>query len=834
MRGPRLLGLALAAGTASYLTLLSWDRLAVNSASYLLPLFWLTAATVLTGLVLRALPLPRPAVVLFHSVVMGLLTLAALAPTTAIGGLLPTTGTFRAAVLNVQAAVEAAQQWQAPVPADVPEFAPLMILLGAAVVLCVDVLAVTLRNVPLAGFPLLAAFTAPVSIVDGVSWFGFAIAAAAYVLLLVADQSERLAPWGRSGVVTTAQQGRSQDGLPPQQPSLRDDQPHRVSFGGLLPAGAALGAAGIAAAALTPAFIPQGVALFDGPGNLAGGGEGVTINNPLVDLRRDLVRGADEPLLVVETPQRPTYWRFTALENFDGEAWRPGDRQIPEEQAAVGTLPGAPGLAARTARTEYAAQVRVDPGFDSIWLPLPYPATEIAVSEGDWRYDVSTLDVLSADRGLTLAGLEYDLTALDVDPSPAELVASPATASDIQITNTKLPDQMPEYVEQLAREVTQDSRSRFESMVMLQDWFRQDGGFVYSTDPGSGNGLEQLRAFLNEERIGYCEQFASAMALMARTLNIPARVAVGFLGADPVPGADGEWVFSSHDLHAWPEVYFEGAGWVRFEPTPQDRATAVPVYTSDPIPGPEDAPEPTAAPSAEPEPTAGPTAAPTTEDAATSDSSTSLRPFLIGAGVVLVLGALASPALFRRSLRRRRLSGRDDAGGVEDAWVELRATALDLGRDWDDTVTLRQRARGLVEDLVPSSSSRPPGTSRTSLVDPSALAALEQLVVTVERARYSAARDADGATAAVAASAVVHALEGAASPRVRRRALVLPRSLWRGRRPQRPSDRQRVGDPLDQAQDTTTAQDTTRAQDIAGAQDTGGVVGDSRHPAHLR
>ncbi len=97
----------------------------------------------------------------------------------------------------------------------------------------------------------------------------------------------------------------------------------------------------------------------------------------------------------------------------------------------------------------------------------------------------------------------------------------------------ELPDDFPSFVRTLAQEVTRDVPSRYEKAVALQDWFREDGGFEYSleqVDPG--NGADELVAFLTEGdggRVGYCEQFAASMAVMARSLGIPARVAVGFL-----------------------------------------------------------------------------------------------------------------------------------------------------------------------------------------------------------------------------------------------------------------------------------------------------------------
>jgi len=74
----------------------------------------------------------------------------------------------------------------------------------------------------------------------------------------------------------------------------------------------------------------------------------------------------------------------------------------------------------------------------------------------------------------------------------------------------------------------------------------------------------------------------------------PARVAVGFL--EPQRQPDGSFVYSSHDMHAWPELYFQGAGWTVFEPTPADQARTTPSYTQGRVPGP--GAEPTSNPSA--------------------------------------------------------------------------------------------------------------------------------------------------------------------------------------------------------------------------------------------
>ena len=101
----------------------------------------------------------------------------------------------------------------------------------------------------------------------------------------------------------------------------------------------------------------------------------------------------------------------------------------------------------------------------------------------------------------------------------------------------------------------------------LQDSFR-DGSFTYSLAVQPGQSTSAIEAFLFENRVGYCEQFAGAFAAMARAVGLPARVAVGFTPGQPDPLTPGRYVVRGENAHAWPEVYLAGIGWVGFEPTP--------------------------------------------------------------------------------------------------------------------------------------------------------------------------------------------------------------------------------------------------------------------------
>src|SRR5699024_3400468 len=104
-----------------------------------------------------------------------------------------------------------------------------------------------------------------------------------------------------------------------------------------------------------------------------------------------------------------------------------------------------------------------------------------------------------------------------------------------------------------------------------------------------------------ETKQGYCTQFATAMVMLARAQDIPARLALGFLPGSQ--GLDGTRTVVAADAHAWPELFISGLGWTRFEPTPGSRSGSAPFYSTgtDPVEVPTAAPEPTVA-----EPTVGP------------------------------------------------------------------------------------------------------------------------------------------------------------------------------------------------------------------------------------
>jgi hypothetical protein len=216
------------------------------------------------------------------------------------------------------------------------------------------------------------------------------------------------------------------------------------------------------------------------------------------------------------------------------------------------------------------------------------------------------------------------------------------------------------------------------------------------------------------------------MAVMARSLGIPARVGVGYLPGTRM--ADGHWEIKGRDAHAWPELYFQNLGWIRFEPTPSTRTGEAPAWS---VPLTAAVPTPTSS-AASAAPAVPDTAAnrALTDPAGTAAPEESLVSRVLGAVPWRVLGVLALMLLLLavplgsshalRWVRRRR--ARTPVAQIEAAWDELRERLGDLGVGWASSWTPRALQRRLISDHVLAGSDR---------------AALGRLVEDLERVRYA-------------------------------------------------------------------------------------------------
>ncbi|MCX6463968.1 MAG: transglutaminaseTgpA domain-containing protein, partial [Pseudonocardiales bacterium] len=580
---------------------------------------WLLSASAAVGVVVgiglvAALALPAgrsPAVTVALAQVAGLLVLlTALYSDDGVLGLFPgpaALGDMGALLAGAGAQIDTGT---APVPGT-PEI--LFLVTAALGLLAVAVhLASVGASAPAAGgVPLLAAFAVPAALADDLlPWWTLAAAAAGFGLLLVAPDGNRRQ----------------------------------------LPGGIAL-VAGASAVALVVGLLGAFVGTagrFDPDGG-SGGGAGAIGLSPFTALRGQLEQSTPTELFTVRGLPQPTYLRALTLASYEsGVGWqavRPG----PGVDAA-GPLPAPLGPGTQ-------ADVAVENlGFRDYWLPLyGTPVATGGLPEGRWAYDEPSGIAYSARPAEQEA---WSQRAFLPTPSAQDLRAAPLPGADGPGAIYANVLGVDPRVTELAQEVTAEAGTPFDRALALQEYFTgPESPFSYDLATAPPAGDDALVEFLTVGRVGYCEQFASAMAVMLRTVGVPARVAVGFTAGT----VDGDArTISTSDAHAWVEAWFPGLGWTTFDPTPlTDGRAIVPPYVEEAraeaaaggqapqaLPTPEQAPLPSATPDATTEdPLAGDV--PTVAD----DGGVPLWPFAVP---VVLAALLLLPMVLRARARRAR------------------------------------------------------------------------------------------------------------------------------------------------------------------------------------
>jgi transglutaminase-like putative cysteine protease len=610
----------------------------------------------------------------------------------------------------------------------------LLTVLGIGVAaVATDLLAVRLRRPAVAGLPLLVLFCVPLTTTAHEGVFGamlvFGVGMAGYLAMLAVDARDRLRLWGR--LVTMWHRGQDPAVAQRGTPNTRE----------LAAAGRRIGVAAVVIAVFVPLLVPglRNHKLFSGGGG--GGGELVALPKPVVQMNADLRLPQPRHVLTYRTADPdPQYLQVYVLNNLTSSTWTMAPAA--GQDVHDGKLSATPGLSRSTTTSAESTRITLGKSLTTeprtaSFLPLPYPASSVNVS-GDWRSDPRTLTMFSAQH---LAGLSYTVTSREVSPTQRQLEQSGIIPNRIETSYLDVPQAF-SPLSKLALRITRNQTTPYGKAVALQRWFAQSGNFTYSLNVREPNTAKALINFLTKDRQGYCQQFAFAMAVLARLLNIPSRVAVGYTEGSPI-GHD-RWDVRTSDAHAWPELYFQGAGWLRFEPTPSGaggQATAhLPAYTLPLLPSIPGGAQGVATPAAT-VPQTGATpgnsgalaklnrlGATGAQGGASGAHSSSI--WLIVVAVIAVL--LVTPRLARSLTRRRRWSraAGDDRERAQAAWLELLDDLTDYQVGWSASESPRALGTRLTGTVRPS---------------PEAAAALTRIVHATERARY--ARDpADSAT----------------------------------------------------------------------------------------
>lgn len=624
---------------------------------------------------------------------------------TAWFGFVPTVETLRALPGVGESAVTQIIIGIAPLE-PVAEVSVLIVAAVGLLTVALDHVVVTARMPLLATIALVAVWVIPaIAVPSAVNVVSFVFLAAAVLFTIRADTRAREAP-GRSG------------------------------------GGVAVVAAGIATAAIMGAVIAAPV--LPEPAPAAGGAAAVTTIDPTLELGDDLRRPEESVVLRYRTDATSLpYLRIATLSLFDGDVWLPDRLRTQLLEPGV-FEPVTPNEGIRV--TEYETTVEVT-DMSSAWAPVPFPAVDLRGLEGLWRLMPYNRTVFTSQGNVS--GQQYTVTTQVPRPTLEQIRASAAVTSETRADLFQLPQDLPDIVYEQAQAVTEGAETDYDRLRALQSWFRGPE-FEYSlTAPVQegfdGTSAEAIGDFL-EVRSGYCVHFSAAFAAMARVLNMPARVVVGFLpGGYTGDIEDGQRVAeaTTGQLHAWPEVYFDGIGWIGFEPTKGlgEQTSFLSESVAPPPSGGEDIAGPT--PTATATPTASvapidPSDPTPNDDAAASVRLSDLRPYLSTIGVLLVAGAAPAVA---RAIVEHRLRRRAAAGSVAAAWRIVQNTALDIGAPVPAALSPRAFGASL---------------ARRGARGP----AVDRLVSAIEHASYAAdpaGSRADAATASPRTRATSHA-----------------------------------------------------------------------------
>lgn len=659
--------------------------------SYLFPSWLLITVLCVAAVVGDRLGLAKP-------IVNGIQTLlaAALAVSLAIGPGPSDVAWYARLVPLLRSGYNHIQTESAPMSPD-PGAQIIFMLIVVLLFLIAGIIADTLEKPAWTLAPLLALYLIPaVALRTDVNVISFLVVVVGYLAILFADGLNSDRRWTRNLSHDSANQTRGSRGI--------------WRLAAVVATPTLIGAIilGLMLPTLSPTFFSSLRPNGSGP---------IEMVDPQLDLRKNLEQGASRQVLSYTTNKADgTYLRLATLPVLNVHGW--AQAQVTLKQGALGTVPGVTGAPAGGSRI---TSIHID-DLASMYLPVPY-APRAQNASGEWSYDPASLMIIATGTNRTRAtvGLTYTVESWDVEPNGAALSSASVGVPEGQQMTLEIPADIPAKILQLTNQLTSGIDFPALKAAAIQAYLRSTP-FSYSVQGASGKtSYDALETFLFQTHTGYCVQFAGAMALMARIAGIPSRVAVGFL---PGKRSGDRWLVTSHDMHAWPELYFEGQGWVRFEPTP---SVAVPPAWSVVAPN-----QPSAAPSTVAEPSASSSVQPSaqaTEDhqspsavgVTTAEASRVRTRILLGViGVVLLL-LLLTPMVVRRLRRRSRLGpATDPHESIARAWLEVRDSWLDLGHGWPQG-TPRQIA-GVVGKRLPD------GVAETSLSD---------VVTAVEQSRYA-------------------------------------------------------------------------------------------------
>lgn len=433
--------------------------------------------------------------------------------------------------------------------------------------------------------------------------------------------------------------------------------------------------------------------------------------SPLSAFRSFVKYWKDTPLLTVQGLPEGAHVRLATMDAYDGVVWNVAGSEQTEGSGSFRRVGETIATSAAGARARVEFEVHDLP---MVWLPTVGYAERFTFTGADrldlasrLRYNDATGTAVLTDG--VPAGATWTVDVV-VPPQPDDEALATAVPGTVRLPRaTGVPDAVPIYAGDLAGTATSPAliARSLQAGLAERGWFSH--GVTDADYPSlSGHGADRITTLLSGElMVGDGEQYASAMALMAREMGLPSRVVLGFIpDTDPEadPDAAGqELTITGDDIQAWVEIQFAGHGWVTYYPTPDESRTPREDTLEDqaqddpqvrqpppPLPDPEEAPDDD------------------TEQAQTQDPQEETDAEDRWGDVLLVAGAvgvplilLLAPALLiglaKRRRRRRRHTAGDTVTRVVGGWDELLDEARDLRRPAPTHATRRETAVHLAD-----------------------------------------------------------------------------------------------------------------------------------------
>ena len=288
------------------------------------------------------------------------------------------------------------------------------------------------------------------------------------------------------------------------------------------------------------------------------------VDNTVVLSRLTSWPNRDTPVFTAATEQ-PGNWRTHTYHTYTGTRWERGNMRLRRATGGDGQfeIPMEDSGASRVGATLVEQEITARKYLLGNLPVLLCPAT-VEVGTSMIRYD--------RDRCLHITkwvrpGESYKAVSF-VPP----VVAIPRAGVEVPErdleADLQLPPELPQRVRELARQVSAEGLTPFEKARDIEQYLLWNHEYTLEVD--SNWTYDFVDHFLFVSQRGFCHHFAGSMVVMCRALGLPARLVGGYLEGEQSADNQDLYIVRERDAHVWPEVYFRGAGWVAFEPTPPE------------------------------------------------------------------------------------------------------------------------------------------------------------------------------------------------------------------------------------------------------------------------